>query len=81
MIRAFVAADVEELQRFEQEAIWLQIPMDFDWHWDDEGEQERYPVVIDDIVAYIVSEFAHAEASRSSNTRIRAFLERASLRD
>lgn len=80
-VRAFVAAAVEELQPFEQEAIWLQTPQAFDWRWDDEAEQERYPVVIDDIVAYIVSEFVLGEAGRWSNTRIRAYLERAYQRD
>jgi hypothetical protein len=80
-IQTFVAGEVEALQSFERDAIWLQTPQGDDWASDDDESREQYPVVIDDIVAYIISDHVLAEAGRWSNPNIRAYIDRSSLRD
>ncbi|HWX34930.1 MAG TPA: hypothetical protein VNZ53_46845 [Steroidobacteraceae bacterium] len=80
-VRSFVAAYVEELPEHEREAIWLQTDQGSDWDCEDPADREPYPVVNDDIVGYVVHEFVYSEAGRWSNPRIRAFIERSSMRD
>ena len=80
-ITAFVAGEVETLQPFERDAIWLQTPQGDDWDCADEESREPYPVVIDDVIGYIVSDYVLAEAGRWSNPKIRAHIDHSSLRD
>lgn len=80
-IQVFVAGEVEALEPFEREAIWLQTPEGDDWACDDEESREPYPVVNDDIVAYIISDHVLAAAGRWTNPKIRAYIDRSSLRD
>src|SRR5690348_189700 len=50
MVRALTRAEVEHLEAFEREALWLQTPAGSDWSFEDESDRESYPVVNDDIV-------------------------------
>lgn len=80
-IESYVAGEVAALQSFESEAIWLQTPQGEDWSFEDELSRELHPVVDNDIVAYIVSDYILREAGRWSNPRIRAYIDRSSRRD
>jgi len=80
-INGFVGGEVEILKKFEQEAVWLQTPQGSDWDCEDEDTRDAYPVFVEDIVSYIVSDYVLQAATDWSNPNIRAFLERAALRD
>lgn len=80
-IRSIVEAEVEELQSHEREAIWMQTKEGKVWESEDEGDREPYPVCRDDVVEYLMRTYIFAEADRWTNKRIRAYLDRSSLRD
>ena len=80
-VRSLVSGFVDELVRHEREAIWLQTDAGTDWDCDEPQDREPYPVVDDDIVDYLLHQYVYAEAGRWSNVRIRAFIDRASMRD
>lgn len=81
-VRDALAWDVSQLPMHVQQAIWLQTPEGEDWDFDgDDGEREEPPVAQGDIVDYVMREYVLTEAGRGSNSRIRAFLNRASLWD
>ena len=75
-VRACLQADVEELTRHEQEAIWLQTPRGLEWEGNEDVEAESCPVDYKDILDYLLSEYAYAVAGRWSNARIRNYLDR-----
>ena len=79
-VRAFLEAYVKELAQHEREAIWLQTDAGRDWDCEEPEQRESYPVLDDDIVDYLVRQL-YPEAGRWSNARIRAFIDRASMRD
>ncbi len=80
-VRSMVSTHAGELVPYEREAIWLQTKSGIDWDSDDLESREDYPVFDDEIVDYITTEHVFAEADRYSNSRIRAFLDRTSIRD
>jgi hypothetical protein len=80
-VKAIVAGYVSDLPVHEREAIWLQTEPGFDWDCDESETPVAYPVIDDEITEYITSEYVYAEAGRWSNARIRAYIDRSSLRD
>jgi hypothetical protein len=80
-VRSVVSTYAGELVPYEREAIWLQTKSGIDWDSDDLESREDYPVFDDEIVDYITTEHIYAEADRFSNSRIRDFLDRKSIRD
>jgi hypothetical protein len=80
-VRSVVTTHAGELVPYEREAIWLQTKSGIDWDSDDLESREDYPVFDDEIVDYITTEHVYAEADRFSNSRIREFLDRTSIRD
>ena len=79
--RDIVGAYLAKLQNYEREAIWLQTDVGRDWDCDEPENREAYTIGDDDIVDYLVRKYLYAEARRWSNTRIRAFIDRSSIRD
>lgn len=74
--------DISELPVYEQQALWLQTPAGEDWDFkNDQVESDEPPVFHSDIVHYLIRDHVLAEARRWSNPRIRAFLDRTSMRD
>jgi hypothetical protein len=80
-VKALVKACVSELPPHEREALWLQTGAGTDWTSEDPDSRDPYPVAADEIVEYLADKHVYAEADRWSNTRIRAFIERSSMRD
>lgn len=80
-VRALVDGYVAKLPRHEREAIWLQTDAGFDWSFEEPEEREPCPIVDEDIVEYLTQEYVYVEAGRWSNARIRAFIDRSSMRD
>lgn len=77
MVRVHVAS----LARHEREALWLQTDAGIDWTFEDEGDREAYPVILDDIVEYVKSKHLYATAGNWTNPRIRAYIDQASQSD
>jgi hypothetical protein len=78
---AFVEAAIEDLAQFEREAIWLQTEPAFEWETEETRERDPYPIYVGDIVDYVMQEHLLPEAGRWKNPRIRAFIDRVTLRD
>jgi hypothetical protein len=81
MVRGLTRAEVEDLEAFEREALWLQTPAGSDWSIEDESDRESYPVVNDDLVEYLLNEGVYSLAANWGNDRIRAYLERSIMTD
>jgi len=80
-VRSVVHAYAGELVPYEREAIWLQTKSGIAWDSDDLESREDSPVFDDEIIDYITTEHVYAEADRFSNSRIRNFLDRTTIRD
>jgi hypothetical protein len=80
-VRAIVRSYVTQLPQHERDALWLQTDQGSDWDCQDENEREANPVCDDHIIDYLTQEYIYAEAGQWSNSRIRAFIERSSMRD
>jgi hypothetical protein len=80
-VRSVVSTYAGELVPYEREAIWLQTKSGIAWDADDLESREDSPVFEHEIIDYITTEHVYAEADRFSNSRIRDFLERTSIRD
>ena len=80
-VRAVVEGLVADLPQHEKQAIWLQTDAGFDWDCEEPASRRSNPVTEDDIVEYVTSEHDYAEAGKWSNARVRAFIERSSMRD
>jgi hypothetical protein len=80
-VRDIVRGFITELPIHEQEAIWLQTKAGINWGIEEPEDRDVYPICDDDIVEYLTREFVYAEAGRWSNSRIRAFIEQARVRD
>jgi hypothetical protein len=72
-----VAGFVSDLSIHEKEALWLQTEAGWDWDYDTRDANAEVPVVEDQIVDYVWTEYVLVEAGRWTNSRIRAYLERA----
>jgi hypothetical protein len=75
-----VRGRVEDLPKYEREAIWLQTDVGFDWRFEETEDREAYPVSNDDIVNYLVRKL-YSEAADWSNSRIDAYFARTSEKD
>jgi hypothetical protein len=72
-----VAVEVEQLQPYEREAVWLQTPAGEDWDFEDEKSREPNPFMCqEEIVEYLTNEYVLTDAGRWSNQRIRKYLVR-----
>jgi hypothetical protein len=72
---------VEGLSIHEKEAIWLQTEAGWDWDYDTRDANAECPLIEEEIVDYVWTEYVLAEAGRWTNARIRAYLERAGAVD
>lgn len=73
-IRDYIAGSIEDLKRYELEAIWLQTPEGDAWDTEDIDDREANPVYNGDIVEYVL----HAvlgEAANYENRAIREYLD------
>jgi len=82
--RDIVSALVASLPDYEQAAVWLQ--SDAGCSWDDdlpdaERESTHCPTCIDEIAEYVLKDYVLQLAYAWSNPRIRAYIERSSMRD
>ncbi len=75
-VRAIVDGYVEDLPKYEAEAIWLQTEEGFDWARQEPEEREPCPVFRGDIVEYVMREGIYLKAGQWSNARIRAYIDR-----
>jgi hypothetical protein len=80
-VRAIVEAQLRKLSKHEREAIWLQTDHGIDWSCKEMEEKEEPPIFDGDIVDWLTEEHVYAEAANWSNARIRAYIERSSMRD
>ena len=80
-VRNIVTAQIAALPNHEREAIWLQTDAGVDWSCKEQEDREAQPVLDDDIVEWLATEYVYAEAANWSNARIRAYIERSSMRD
>jgi hypothetical protein len=74
-VRGLANAEVEELLRHEREAVWLQTSEADRWDSENEFRREPYPVVNDDVVEYLMTEYIYCQAANWSNRRIREYLD------
>jgi hypothetical protein len=80
-VRSVVSTYAGELVPYEREAIWLQTKSGIEWDSDDLESREDSPVFDDEIIDYITTEHVYAEADRYTNSRIRNFLDRTTIKD
>jgi hypothetical protein len=80
-VRCIVRGHVAKLPKHERDAIWLQTNAGSDWDCEEPSDREADPVQDDDIVDWLTREYVYAEAGNWSNGRIRAYIERSSMRD
>lgn len=73
-VKQMVGAEVSRLAQHEQNAIWLQTKEGKDWICAEEDSRESNPVVLDEIVEYLSSEYVYDLASDWTNPRIRKYL-------
>lgn len=79
--KGLILSTVENLPAHEREALWLKSDQGEEWDSEDEEQREAYPVLNDDIVAYVWNEHLLPEAGRFSNERTRGYLDRATASD
>jgi hypothetical protein len=80
-VRSIVRGHVVKLPKHERDAIWLQTDAGSDRDCGDPTHRQTNPVHDDDIVDWVTREYVYAEAGNWSNGRIRAYIERSSMRD
>lgn len=78
---ALIAGYIAELPKYEREALWLQTDAGNGWECELPEERATYPVSDGEIVEYLAQEYLYTEAGRWSNSRIRAYIDRSSMRD
>ena len=78
-VRRIIEVCLKEIPNHLREAIYLQTDAGIEWCCNEEGED--CPVYEDDIIDYLAREYVYEEAGNWSNSRIRAFIERSSMRD
>jgi hypothetical protein len=78
-ISGLAKTEIEGLQAYEREAIWLQTSAGDNWLWEDQSLRPAYPVLADDIVEYFITEHLYKAAVNWSNGRIRDYLDRSNL--
>lgn len=78
-ISQLVKTEIEGLQAYEREAVWLQTSPGDNWLCEDQSFRPPYPVLAEDIVEYFISEHLYKAAVNWSNGRIRNYLDRSNL--
>ena len=72
----FIAGVVDDLKRYELEAVWLLTPEGESWDCEDEGDRDLNPVCDEEVVNYILYYHLLSKATDHENQRIRAYLDR-----
>lgn len=80
-VRAYVEGHLTELEKHERAALWCQTKAGQELLSEDVTSQEPAGICDDDIIDHIVREHVYAAAANWSNSRIRVYLERSSMRD
>jgi hypothetical protein len=80
-VKQIVPVQLEKLAKNEREAMWLQTHNGIDWSCEEPEDRDPNPIWDDDIVEWVIDEYVLSEAANWSNERIRAYLERSSMRD
>jgi hypothetical protein len=80
-VRRVIEQHLGLLSKYEREAIWLQTESGVEWVCDDEHSREPAPINDEDIVEWVAREYVYSKADNWSNARIRAYIERSSMRD
>ena len=77
-IEPLILGEVKRLDAMTTAAIWLQTEQGTDWLWDnkEENEQGGVPANSEDIVEYILSQYALSAAADWTNRRIEKYLQR-----
>jgi hypothetical protein len=75
-VEQFVTSEVALLLPHELDAVWLQTPAGESWDKEDEEDREPDPVLADDVLGYIASEYIFCQADNWTNPRIRQYMER-----
>lgn len=81
MVRDLLLAYVAELPRHERSALWLKTDAGIRWECEEANQRDPAPICDDDIARYLAEEYVLYEAGRWSNAKIRAYIERAAMRD
>jgi len=79
--KATVSGLVSDLTDHEKEALWLQTEAGWDWDYDTRDANARGPVDESEVVDFVWTEYILLEAGRWTNSRIRAYLDRAGSTD
>jgi hypothetical protein len=80
-VRMTVASHIAKLLKHEREALWLQTAAGSDWDCEEPGDRDTDPVSDDNIIDWVTRDYVYAEAGAFSNARIRAYIERSSMRN
>lgn len=73
-VHEVVQHEVEELQVFEREALWLLTHEGSDWECEEEGERVTHPVCVSDIVRHVVENGIYEDARFSTNPNVLSYL-------
>ena len=79
--RNMIGSYIDQLARYEREAIWMQTDAVVDWLGEEPKDRTAYPIVDADITNYLIHKYLYSEAADWSNARIEAYLERSSMSD
>jgi len=71
---ALIECRVSELRPYELDALWLLTPQGDDWDCEPDDTRDDYPVVQQDVVAYLTVELLSA-ANNCSNARISRYID------
>jgi hypothetical protein len=80
IVWSMIRGRVDDLPKYQREAIWLQTDADFDWRYEEAESRDAYPISDGDIINYLVKKL-YSEAADWSNDRIDAYFARTSERD
>jgi hypothetical protein len=73
-ISDFIAGSVEDLKRYELEAIWLQTPEGEEWELEEVDQRDSNPAYAGDVVNYVCNQVL-GEAANYENRAIREYLD------
>jgi hypothetical protein len=80
-VKRIVEVQIAALPKHEREAIWLQTDAGIDWNSKEMEDGEAPPIIDGDIVDWLAEEHVYTEAANWSNARVRAYVERSSMKD
>jgi hypothetical protein len=79
--RGEILGFLQGIPEYEKSAIWLQSNPGIDWVCSEADERDASPVIDDDIVDHVLTEYVYEEAGRWSNACIAAYLDRQAMTD